>query len=103
MKQVQHGNSRDVARTPRTSKMEGFAAVFNGFVNYYCCKALHLRCLGATGYTSRNSAIVTLVKCNRKKLQHAKSLTGEECKTKTLQSVKVQHEKQYIKRVQHEK
>ena len=103
MKQVQHGNSRDVARTPQTSKMEGFAAVFNGFVNYYCCKALHLRCLGATGYTSRNSAIVTLVKCNRKKLQHAKSLTGEECKTKTLQSVKVQHEKQYIKRVQHEK
>ena len=35
---------------------------------------------------------------NRKKLQHAKSATGEECKTKTLQRVKVQHEiVQYIK------
>ena len=37
---------------------------------------------------------------NRKKLQHAKSATGEEYKTKTLQRVKVQHERvQYIKRV----
>ena len=32
------------------------------------------------------------------------SATGEECKMKTLQRVKVQHEiVQYIKRVQHEK
>ena len=35
---------------------------------------------------------------------YAKSSTGEVCKTKTLQRVKVQHETvQYIKRVQHEK
>ena len=27
-----------------TSKMESFATIFNGFVNY-CCKALHLRLL----------------------------------------------------------
>ena len=38
-----------------------------------------------------------------KKMQHAKSVTGEECKTKTLQRVKVQHEiEQYLKGVQHE-
>ena len=38
-------------------------------------------------------------KCNRKKSQNAKSATGEECKTKTLQGVKVQHEiVKYIKR-----
>ena len=37
------------------------------------------------------------------KLQHAKTATGEECKTKTLQRVKMQHEiYQFIKRVQHE-
>ena len=29
---------------PRTSKMEIFVTIFNGFVNY-CCKALHLRYL----------------------------------------------------------
>ena len=29
---------------PRTSKVEGFATVFNGFVAY-SCKMLHLRCL----------------------------------------------------------
>ena len=35
-----------------------------------------------------------------RKLQHAKSATGEECKMKTLQYVKVQHEiVQHIKRV----
>ena len=38
-------------------------------------------------------------KRNRKKSQNAKSATGEECKTKTLQGVKVQHEiVKYIKR-----
>ena len=43
-------------------------------------------------------------KVQQKKLQHAKSATGEESKTKTLQSVKVQDETvQYINRVQHEK
>ena len=37
-------------------------------------------------------------------MQHAKGATGEECKRKTLQRVKVQHEiLQYIKRVQREK
>ena len=41
---VQHGNCRGVVRTPRISKMEYFAAMFNGFGNY-CCKSLHLRCL----------------------------------------------------------
>ena len=52
------------------------------------------------GYTSGNSG--TLTKCNRKKLQHAKSATGEEFKIKTLQRVKVQHQiEQNIKRVQH--
>ena len=36
-------------------------------------------------------------------MQHAKSATGAECKTKTLQRVKVKHEiEQYLKRVQHE-
>ena len=56
---------------------------------------------GCPGYTSGNSA--TWKKINRIKLQHAKSATGEECKTKTLQRLKVQHEiVQYIKRVQHE-
>ena len=43
MEKVQDGNSRRVARTLRTSKMESFATVFNGFVN--CCEAPHLRCL----------------------------------------------------------
>ena len=39
-----------------------------------------------------------------KKKQYAKSAKEEECKTKTLESVKVQHViVQYIKRVQHEK
>ena len=76
--------------------------MFHGFVNY-CCRALYLTdvCWGP-GYNSRNSG--TLKKCNRKKLQHAKSLTREECKTKTLQLVKVHHEiVQYIKIVQGEK
>ena len=44
MEKVQHENSRGVTRSPRTSKMENFAAVFNGFGNY-CCKSLHRRCL----------------------------------------------------------
>ena len=56
----------------------------------------------APGYTNENDA--TWIKCNRKILKHVKSATGEECKTKTMQSVKVQHEiLQYIKSVQHEK
>ena len=29
MKNTQHGNSRGVARTPQTSKMESFATIFN--------------------------------------------------------------------------
>ena len=33
MEKVQDGNSRCVARTPGTSKMESFATIFNGFVN----------------------------------------------------------------------
>ena len=44
MEKVQHENSRGVTRSPRTSKMENFAAVFNGCGNY-CCKSLHRRCL----------------------------------------------------------
>ena len=44
MEKVQHENSRGVTRSPLTSKMENFAAVFNGFGNY-CCKSLHRRCL----------------------------------------------------------
>ena len=43
-------------------------------------------------------------KCNRKKLQHPKNATGGECKTNTLQRVKVQHEiEQLIKSVEHKK
>ena len=43
-------------------------------------------------------------KVQQKKLQHAKSATGEESKTKTLQRLKVQDETvQHINRVQHEK
>ena len=43
-------------------------------------------------------------KVQQEKVQNAKSAKGEECKTKTLQRVKVQHEiVQYINRVQHEK
>ena len=41
-KKVRDENSRRVARTPQTSKMESFAIIFNGFDN--CCKAHHLRC-----------------------------------------------------------
>ena len=42
--------------------------------------------------------------CNMNKVELEKIATGEECKTKTLQQVKMQHEiVQYIKRVQHEK
>ena len=50
-----------------------------------------------------------LKKCNMKKVQqeksqHAKSVTEEECKTKTFKRVTVQHEiVQYIKRMQYEK
>ena len=56
----------------------------------------------APGYTSGNS--VTWTKCNTIQLQHVKSATREEWKTKTFQSVKLQHEiEQYIKRVQKEK
>ena len=99
MEKVQPLNSRAVARTPRTSKMGSFATIFNGFVSY-CFEALHL--CGDPGYTSGNSAKFN--KVQQKKLQHAKSATGIECKTKTLQPVKVQHEiEQCIKRVQHEK
>ena len=37
-------------------------------------------------------------------MQHAKSTTGEECKSKTFEPVKVQYEiVQYMKKVQHEK
>ena len=43
-------------------------------------------------------------KVQQEKVQNAKGAKGEECKTKTLQRVKVQHEiVQYINRVQHEK
>ena len=31
MEKVQHGNSRAVARTPKTSKMVNFATMFNDF------------------------------------------------------------------------
>ena len=43
-KKVQRGNSGGVAWTLRTSKMDIFATIFNGFVNC-CCKAFDLRCL----------------------------------------------------------
>ena len=57
-----------------------------------------LSILDVSGSTDCTSAKSATWKCNRKKLQHAKSATGEEYKTRTLQRVKVQHEI-----VQHEK
>ena len=94
MVKEKHGNNRGANKTTRTSKMESFAAIFNGFVNCLVC--------WAADYTSANS--VRCTKCSRKKLQHPKRATGEECKTKTLQRMKVPRKiEQYKKRVQHEK
>ena len=94
MEKEKHGNNRGANKIPRTSKMESFAAIFNGFVNCLVCQA--------ADYSSANS--VRCTKCSRKKLQHPKRATGEECKTKTLQRMKVPHKiEQYIKRVQHKK
>ena len=50
MKNVQHGNSRGVARTPRISKMESFAAIFNGFL-IVIAKPFILDVCGGSGYT----------------------------------------------------
>ena len=69
--------------------MECFGTIFNCFV-YYCCKVLHLDIRGCLDF--------------RKKLQHAKGATGEKCKSKILQHLKLHHEiMHYIKRVEHEK
>ena len=57
---------------------------------------------GGTGYTFTNSAI--WAKCTRKKKQHTKCATEEECKTKTSQHEKVKLGiVGYMKRVQHKK
>ena len=63
-----------------------------------------LSILDVSGSTDCTSAKSATWKCNRKKLQHAKSATGEEYKTRTLQRVKVQHEIVHnINGMQHEK
>ena len=52
MEKVQHENSRGVTRSPLTSKMEKFAAVFNGFGNYLSI----VNVCGDPRYTSGKSA-----------------------------------------------
>ena len=42
MEKVQHENSRGAGTTSRTSKIENFATMFNGFDSYFC-KPLHRR------------------------------------------------------------
>ena len=75
--------------------------VNNGFVNY-CWKLFILDVCGVSSHNPGNSG--TWTKYNKNKLQHAKTATGEEPKTKTLHCVKVHHEiVQCIKRVKHEK
>ena len=86
--------------SPQTSKMESFATIFNGFVNY-CCNALYsiLDVCGGPGYTSGTP------------LQYEQSATKKksviqkvQCNKKTFRCIKVQHETvQYIKRVPREK
>ena len=54
-----------------------------------------------SGYAFENSP--TRTKCTRKRKQHVKCATGEECKMKTLQHEKVQLEiVLYMKRIQNE-
>ena len=88
--------------------MESFATLFNGFANY-CCKPLHIRCLWWSSWLHLWKEC-NMNKVQQKKLQHVKSATEEECKTETLQRVKMRHEiVQYKKKsatrkkVQHER
>ena len=80
---VQHWNSRNLARAPQTSKMESFAKIFNGFVNY-CCKALSLRCLWGSWLRPWNKVQqeknVTCEECNRRRMQNKNLAT---CKSAT--------------------
>ena len=75
--------------------MESFAAILN-ILSIIVAKLSTLDACRNPGYTSGNSK--TWTKGNMKSLQHAKSAKWEECKTKTLQRAKFQHEIwQYIK------
>ena len=80
---VQLWNSRNLARAPRTSKMESFAKIFNGFVNY-CCKALNLRCLWGSWLHPwkkvQQEKNVTCEECNRRRMQNGNLAT---CKSAT--------------------
>ena len=78
MEKVQHENSRGVTRSPLTSKMENFAAVFNGFGNY-CCKSLHRRCLWG-------SSLDFWKECKMNKAQQEKIATSEECNRRRMQN-----------------
>ena len=55
MEKVQHENSRGVGTTSRTSKIENFATMFNGFDSYFCKFSIVDGCRDAD-YTSGNSA-----------------------------------------------
>ena len=61
--------------------------------------AVKLFILAVPGYISGNGA--TWAKRNRKKLQHAKSATGEGCKAKTLQRVKSKMKRLVPEKVPH--
>ena len=101
MEKVQHGNSRGAAKTREHLRWRTLQPCLTALAIIVSNLSI-LDVCGNPDYTSGNSAKWT--KCNKTILQHAKSATGEECKTKRLQLVKVQHEiDQFIKRVQHEK
>ena len=74
MEKRQHGNSKSVARPPRTSKIESFATMFNGLVNY-CYKTRHLSSL-------RGSCLHLWKYCNMKIVQQEKIATRKECNKK---------------------
>ena len=74
MEKRQHGNSKSVARPPQTSKIESFATMFNGLVNY-CYKTRHLSNL-------RGSCLHLWKYCNMKIVQQEKIATRKECNKK---------------------
>ena len=54
MEKVQHGNSRSVARTPKTSKKERFTIILTALL-IIVAKLFILDVYGGPGYTSGNS------------------------------------------------
>ena len=81
MEKVQHENSRGVARTPGTFKIENFATMFNDFGNY-SCKPSHRRCLWGSWQQFWKQCIMN--KMQQEKIAKWGIATREECKTKTL-------------------